>query len=86
MANVVVWETKPGGTGHEVKGEAGVGEDGTSVAGVAVVLVAETGDDGDGKGSVMQDGACVVGIVTSAPPAAEEAPTVTPNALTTSLW
>ena len=77
---VVVWETKPGGTRHEVKGEAGVREDGTSVAGVAVVLVAETGDDGDGKASVMQDGPCVVGIVTPVPPAAEEAPTVTLNA------
>ena len=77
---VVVWETKPGGTGHKVKVEAGVGEDGTSVAGVAVFWVAETGDDGDGKVIVMLDGPCVVGIVTPVPPAAEEAPTVTPNA------
>ena len=50
------------------------------MTGVAVVLVAKTGDHGDGKASVMQDGPCVVGIVTPVPPAAEEAPTVTPNA------
>ena len=77
---VVVWESMPRGTGHEVEGKAGVGKDGTSVVDVAVVLVAETGDDGDGKAGVMQDGPCVVGIVTPVPQAAEEAPTVIPNA------